>query len=580
MRRSAADTPDAMVVARNEEQFIQTLRQGKENWTEYCLKRAPTREQQLAFLDSPHKHVIIHPGTHGQISVELFDRGAAITNPTRTLDIRNGRDGAIRYPDGPARFERFELPPGVQHFRLHEGAIAPGVCFSDEEVSFKNLMTALTRKNKNEIVSNIDPAPGNWDDKSDDYEINLSNELMPQFFKHHWKERHYTPQPQQQLAPGVDRSKYPIVKRFVTTINELKKADIRLFEWHIVAFMIYNGTFFVIDLNPYLFETEIIMASLRSGVENPRPDKPKSDVERRDDINDLLHAVTNTAKLVALFSNTTNITCIDSTCSVLRFKVRDGVNGNKTYGSVDGVIDSYDIRRIKLRLKDMLESKEQLTTESCIAINTLIRDILNWYKEKDIVVPVNARELVVNKKSRPNALNIIRLLLTNINYESIWIRPIEYDKAMKYLMTEIGEYMHEIIPDDTEHAILMDWLTKYMKSRVRTLTVGPMERYGFTANTDLDPNPQSPKSPLASLEDSRNASPFTKLRKAQPSFFKFPYIARSTPYGGGKIKKSNKKQHKKYKNTRKGRRRTNKNKKKRTNKTNKQKKTNRVRRYV
>jgi hypothetical protein len=49
---------------------------------------------------------------------------------------------------------------------------------------------------------------------------------------------------------------------------------------------------------------------------------------------------------------------------------------------------------------------------------------------------------------------------------------------------------------------------------------------------------------------------------------------------GGKIKRSNKKQHKKYKNTRKGRRRTNKNKKKRANKTNKKKKTNRVRRYV
>ncbi|NDH68387.1 MAG: hypothetical protein EBY22_10920, partial [Gammaproteobacteria bacterium] len=79
------------------------------------------------------------------------------------------------------------------------------------------------------MVKNIDPSPENWD-KSDDYEINLSHELMPHadgFFKHHWKQRHYKQVPQTEQG---DRSKYPIVKRFITTINELKKADIRLFE--------------------------------------------------------------------------------------------------------------------------------------------------------------------------------------------------------------------------------------------------------------------------------------------------------------------------------------------------------------
>ena len=497
---SAADTPPpGMVTARNEEQFIAKLEEGMQNWTRHCLTHAPTREEQLAFLNGRHRHVIIHPGTHGQISVELFDRttGVAITNPTRTLDTRNGTDGAIVYRDGPARFERFQLPPAVQHFRLHEGAIAPGVCFSDEEISFKNLSTALTRKNIDEMVKNIDPAPDNWS-KSDDYEINLSHELMPHaqgFFKHHWKQRHYKQVPQ---AEQGDRSKYPIVKRFVTTINELKKADIRLFEWHIVAFMMFNGQFFFIDLNPYLFEEEIKRAHLRSGVEKPRHDQQKSDVVRRDDINGYLYAVTNTAKLVALFSNTTHITGIDSTCSVLRFEVLDGVNGNMSSnimdGSRDGLIDSYDIRRKKLILKDMLESddilrKIQEDSKGRKDINTLIGSILDWYTKKGIVVPVRPEQLVVTDKSRPNALTIISLLLTNINYESIWIKPIEYEFAMQYLMTEIDQYMREIIPVPTEHARLMGWLNTYMISRVRTLTAGPIDRYGFPAKIDPDDTP-------------------------------------------------------------------------------------------
>lgn len=572
-RTGSTLTPSGMVVAKTEPQFIAKLEEGMANWTNYCLEYAPTHEQQLAFLNGPHRHVIIHPGTHGQISVELFnpDTDLAIPNPTRTLDTRNGTDGAIVYTDGPARFERFELPPRVEHFRLHEGAIAPGVCFSDEEVSFKNLMTALTRKNIDEMVKNIDPAPENWS-KSDDYEINLSNELMPHadgFFKHHWKQRHYkqVPQPEQ-----GDRSKYPIVKRFVTTINELKKADIRLFEWHVVAFMMFKGKFFFIDLNPYLFPEEIKRAHLRSGVEKPRHDQQKSDVVRRDDINDLLHAVTNTAKLVSLFSNTTNITCIDSTCSVLRFKVRDGrgINGalsNIRDGSYDGVIDSCDIRRKKLILKDMLESDDRSRVKTRYRdIKTLTEYIRRWYDKKGIVVPV-PEQLVVNKDSDPSALTIIRLLLTNINYESIWIRPIEYGKAMEYLMSEIEQYMREIITDPNEHKRLIDWLNTYMISRVRTLTVGPIDRYGFPLPGSPATDPGSPKSPLVpSLEDPTNASPFTKLRTTKPQFFR---SRAANPYGGGKVKRSNKKQHKKYKNTRKGRRRTNKNKKKRTNKTNK-----------
>jgi hypothetical protein len=586
-RAGSTLNPRGMLVAKTEQEFIKDLKQGMENWRQHCLTHYPEITDQLNFLKRKHSHVIFHVGTHGQISVELFNRtGAAITNPTRTLDTGNGTEGAIVHQDGPARFERFELPPGVENFRLHEGAIAPGVCFSDEEISFKNLMTALTRKNKAGMVKNIDPDPKNWS-KSDDYEINLSHELMPHtagFYMHHWKERHYTPQ-SQALAPGVERKNYPIVKRFITTVNELKKSDIRLFEWHVVAFMIYHGVFFVIDLNPYLFAEEIKMAHLRSGVEEPRDEtRPKSDVEYRDDINVYLHAVTNTAKIVALFSQTTNLTCIDSTCSVLRFKVHDGpgINGalsNIREGSYDGVIDSYDIRRKKLMLKDMLESDDIRSKIQTITyrrnINALISEIRNWYEDKHIFVPhVNARELVVERDSSADALNIINLLLTNINYESIWIRPIKYGNAMEYLIAEIGEYMGQIIPIKNELEHFMNWLIfSQLRSRVRTSVAGPIQRYGFPGKTESD-EVYSPKSPLASLDKPANASHFTKLRETNPDIFR-DRASRARPYGGGKIKKSNKKQHnkyKKYKNTRKGRRRTNKNKKKRANKTNKKRK--------
>ena len=524
-------TPSAMVVAKTEQEFIPILRQGMANWNKFCLTHAQTHADQLGFLNQQHSHVIFHAGTHGQISVELFDHDTdlAIDNPTRTLDIRNGTDGAIVHQDGPARFERFELPTGVKNFRLHEGAIAPGVCFSDEEISFKNLMTALTRKNKAGLVENIDPSPENWG-KSDDYEINLSHELIPHkggFYKHHWKERHYTPQ-SQPLAPGVERKNYPIVKRFITTVNELKKSDIRLFEWHVVAFMIFNGVFFVIDLNPYLFAEEVRKAHLRSGVEErePRDDtRPKSDVEYRDDINGYLYAVTNTAKIVALFSNTTNLTGIDSTCSVLRFKVHDGPGSNGAlsnirYGSYDGVIDSYDIRQKKLMLKHMLESddiRSRLETRYR-DINKLTGDIRSWYREKGIIVPVSPDQLVVNKDSRGDALKIIKLLLTNINYESIWIRPIEYEAAMEYLIREIAEYMGQIIPKE-ELETFMNWLVfSQLRSRVRTLEAGPIERLGFPVKTESDEVP-SPKSPLASLDDTMNASHFTKLRGTNPNLF-------------------------------------------------------------
>jgi hypothetical protein len=524
-RTGSVLTPSGMVVAKTEQEFIDTMRQGMANWNEFCRTRAQTHAGQLEFLNKQHRHVIFHVGTHGQISVELFDTttGLAIDNPTRTLDTRNGKEGAIRYPDGPARFERFELPPGVKNFRLHEGAIAPGVCFSDEGVSFKNLMTALTIKNKAGMVKNIDPDPENWSNH-DDYEINLSNELIPHkegFYKHHWKERHYTPQ--SPLAPKVDRSKYPIVKRFITTINELKKSDIRLFEWHVVAFMMFEGKFFFIDLNPYLFAEEKIRATQRSRVEKRDDTRPKSNVEYRDDINELLHAVTNTAKLVALFSNTTNITCIDSTCSVLRFKVHDGrgINGalsNIRYGSYDGVIDSYDIRLQKLKLKHMLESKGSRLKSTYRDINKLTGEIRSWYSKKDIIVPAPPEQLVVNKDSDPSALTIIRLLLTNINYESIWIRPIEYGKAMECLMAEIGQYMGQVISLE-DNQKLMNWLNTYMKSRVRTLTVGQIDRYGFDETESESDEIPSIQSPLASLDKPANASHFTKLESNHPEFF-------------------------------------------------------------
>jgi hypothetical protein len=383
-----------------------------------------------------------------------------ITDP-RVLGLNLSRkvdtEGTIVYPDGPARFERFQLPPNVQNFYLHEGGLAPGVCFSDEMDSFKNIFTALRKKNPEKMVENIKPDPSNWGTTDTDYEIFFSHELMPHpdsFYKHLWKQRHYQQVPVTQ-GVSLDRSKFPIVKRFLTTVNELKKAPIRLFEWHITAFMIHEfegkKEFFVIDLNPYLFERELPMSMLRT-------------VGNREDINGTLYAVTNTANLVQLFSNTRDITLLDSTCSVFRFKVPDGVNGNALSnmpdGSNDGVIDSYDIRRHKLDLKANLEM-QRIDIETC---NALIRNILSWYHKKGIIVPASLDQLLVSEHSTPRELKIIM----TINYESIWVQPTEHPVATQMLLDELREYMKVIIPDDTEHEKLMRFIDRFMITGVRT----------------------------------------------------------------------------------------------------------------
>ena len=601
----------AMLSARNPDAFYLKLQDGHLNWLKFCSRNS--RARQIAFLGGVHEHVIIHLGTHGQISAEL-----PRTTPLQ-LDTSVAHAGKILYPDGPARFKRFELPGRVQTFTLYEGAVAPGVCFSDEQVSFKTMMAVLTRSERTRsdaLVKSMDIDPKSYD-KDPDYEINLSNVLVPHrdgFYKHHWKARVYTRQaPLTPTTPMEDRRKYPILKRLVTTVSELKTADIRLLEWHIVAFMIHDGVFYVIDLNPYIFPERLIkMAHLRSGVDpmftpTEQPE-PESDVRHRKEINATLYASTNTEKIVRLFSKTRHISCVDSTCSVLRVEVPDGMNGNDIDdGSADGVIDSIDIRRFKLTLRDMLDLPNVLDYRQ--DISNLIAEILRWYTRKGIVdMPLDQFEVIEKN------LSFIREVLTTVNDESIWIKPTVHPTATAALMQEIYQYMGEVIdPKSKEYRILMNWLKTYMNSGVRKLAVAEKkrlrvaeerEREGLPTTSDDDDDDDDddePDSPTPHLDDYGrpvNASSFgsvvgtfqrtgeigpvtrTQLLDPWSTQSQFRPRASGPPFGhGGKIKKSNKKQHKKYKNTRKERRRTNKNKKKRDNKTNK-KKTNRVRRYV
>lgn len=487
----ATATASAAMVStgRTHDAFYLKLQEGQENWQKLCRKEFKTKAKEIEFLGQVRDSSVIHVGTHGQISVELFDprTNQEVDNP----EFRLGLDGTIGCRlDAPARFQRFDLPPGVKSFHLYEGAIAPGVCFSDEKVSFKTMRAVLRRapdKRTKGLVKAMDIDPSGYE-SDPDYEIDMSNKLVPHkkgtFAKHHWRERLYTPQgtPVVAAAP-VMRRNYPIVKRFITTVSELKTADIRLLEWHIVAFIVHEGSFLVIDLNPYLFPEEIARSHLRS------------DVGDRSDINDYLYGVTNTSRLVNLFHRTKDITVIDSTCSVLRLKVSDGPNGNQTDGSVDGVIDSFDVRRYKLELDHLLSS----ASPNAKKIKELVRNILVWYEAKGIPVPH------IDYTDLPN----IKKMLTNINYDSIWIKPVVHARAMHALMEEIREYMGQVITDPKEVETLMNWIDTYMRSDVRRLTLlekarERREKLGLKEDTDaVSSDSSNPGTPLAALSHRR-----------------------------------------------------------------------------
>jgi hypothetical protein len=456
--------------ARTDDTFYRRLHEGQQNWQNFCARS--TKAQQLDFLGQKHESLVVHVGTHGQISVEFFNRS---TNLEINPQIHLGLDGTIGCRrDVPARFQRFELPPDVKTLRVHEGAIAPGVCFSDEHVSLETMMAVLKQKDRSARSAALVASMNTniKDDKDPDYEVDISTKelLHPtrELYKHHWQQRIYTPQTVSLTDPTVDRSNYPIMKRFITSVEELKTAGIRLLEWHIVAFMIYEGKFLVIDLNPYLFENEITMAHLRSRTTTSRArkegDPSKSDVDYRSAINTYLMGVTNTSRIVALFYRTEDITIVDSTCSVLRLKVRDGAKGNQLHGSDDGVIDSFDMRRYKLKLNDLLSSVNP--SDYRRKINRLAQNILDWYRDKHVLIP----QKIINSGVGALSLKEISDMLTTISYDSIWIKPLEFEPAMVALLEEIKQYMGKVISKEKNDK-LMNWIGQYLRTNFRQLNL-------------------------------------------------------------------------------------------------------------
>jgi hypothetical protein len=527
MNRHAA--APAMVSARTEDAFYLKMQEGQQNWLRFCHIECPDPASQIAFLGRVRDSAILHVGTHGQISVELFDPRLH-NKPEINPQIQLGLDGTIGCrKDAPARFQRFDLPKGVKTFRVYEGAVAPGVCFSDEKISFKTMMSVLKRapgERSRALVAGMDIDPKSYD-KDPDYEIDFSHKEWPKHYKHHWKERVYQPQPTQvAAAPGM-RRRYPINKRLITTVTELKTANIRLLEWHIVAFMIHDGVFFVIDLNPYLFTYEITRARLRSrskgSLDLEEGDLDKSDVDYRDDIHSYLYAVTNTSKLVDLFHRTKDITYIDSTCSVLRLNVRDGVNGNFSNGSDDGVVDSFQLRRNKLKLKNLLSSYNP--SDHRREIDTLARGILRWYRGKGVLIPQKIIDTGI-----PNlSIKYIGDMFTTISYDSIWIKPFLYDSAFDQLMLEISEYMNEVStnPQETQH--LMYWINQYLRTNFRKLTLlekaeAVMQEPEKTGPINQPPEPTvpDPGTPHAALphrrgDHSRHTSSFEEVLEGDTS---------------------------------------------------------------
>jgi hypothetical protein len=61
-------------------------------------------------------------------------------------------------------------------------------------------------------------------------------------------------------------------------------------------------------------------------------------------------------------------------------------------------------------------------------------------------------------------------MLTTISYDSIWIKPLEFEPAMVALLEEIKQYMGKVISKEKNDK-LMNWIGQYLRTNFRQLNL-------------------------------------------------------------------------------------------------------------
>lgn len=416
--------------------FFAALQDGLARWNDLIRSTYPETEQQVAFLKSQRDHAIVSVGTHGEIVAELD------TPPKLFND-----NGVTEYPDGPVHFSRFDVPPGVSELVIFDGGFAPGVCFSEEETAAGVMRRVLDVDPSNpKLHAVISSRLGaeldtHHPDESSDEEVLVTQQLLRLHKKSVWTARSYTPQP----VAGALNSRPP-VKRFIATVPELKQGALRLFEWHITAFIKDDeNNLLVVDLNPYLFDERVLaQTSFRSG-------------DRAYFKN--VYAETTTPAIVNLFSSTGTVKIFDSTCSVPRFKVEPGL------------IDNIDIHSQKDTLHKLVEDFESATpSDKKREINRLINILIDNLEHHNIKLGPKFDELRKSASSIASDIDAKKTMIAELlasQDTSTWIQQTTHPEAWGSMLAEHDAYMTMVMPDKAHASFVKDLSTFTRKARDR-----------------------------------------------------------------------------------------------------------------
>lgn len=418
---SAAPTQSGPFISRKDTKtngaFFAALQAGLARWNHLIQSTYPEIDQQVAFLKSARDHAIVSVGTHGEIVAELDTPPQLFNN-----------DGVTEYPDGPVHFSRFDVPPGVSQLVIFDGGFTPGVCFSEEQTTAGVIRRVLDvdpsdQKLHAVISSRLEAELDTYHpDESDDEEIRVTQQLLRLHKKSIWKARSYTPQPS--AIAGALNSRPP-VKRFITTVQELKQGVLRVFEWHITAFIKDDkNNLLVVDLNPYLFDERVLaQTSFRS--------------EDRKYLKSI-YAETTTPDIVNLFSSTGTVKIFDSTCSVPRFKVEPGL------------IDSIDIHSQKAKLHKLVKDFKSATpSDTKREINSLINSLIDNLNHHGIKLGPKFDELRKSASSIASDIDAKKTMIKELlasQDTSTWIEQTTHPQAWGSMLAEHDAYMQMVMP--------------------------------------------------------------------------------------------------------------------------------------
>jgi hypothetical protein len=434
-------------------------------------------------------------GTHGEIVAEL-DTPPQLFNNT----------GVTEYPDGPVHFSRFDVPPGVSQLVIFDGGFTPGVCFSEEETTAGVMRRVLDVDPSNPklhaaISSRLGAELDTYhSDENSDEETLVTQQLLRLHKKSIWTARSYTPQPS--AIAGALNSRPP-VKRFITTVQELKQGALRIFEWHITAFIKDDeNNLLVVDLNPYLFDERVLaQTSFRS--------------EDRKYLKSI-YAETTTPDIVNLFSSTGTVKIFDSTCSVPRFKVEPGL------------IDSIDIHSQKAKLHKLVKDFKSATpSDTKREINSLIISLIGNLEHHRIKLGPKFDELRKSASSIASDIDekktMIKELLASQD-TSTWIEQTTHPQAWGSMLAEHDAYMQMVMPVKA-HARFAKDLRKFTRgARVRGAKAKAEADAASSATSssseDAHPEPPSPALSLTPKGKHTASSSFSAL------------VAHDDDYGG------------------------------------------------